>query len=356
MKQKLLSATIITASAFSTAAIAGDVIVYGKLNLSYNQIEKDQAGVTKQDNWELESFASRLGFKGKEAITDNLSAIYKLEYQVVPDGEGGDREFKARNSYIGLQGSWGTMIGGTHDTPTKMSQGKVDVFNDYSLGDIALSIPGERRENDILLYKTPDYQGLSFALGIMPGDDSGADGQSNKNDGFADQVSAALTYKKDALYVGLGIDDNVNGMDIVRLTSTYQLGPVQVGAMYQQAEETDLGYGKSISDNVKGPIHDVLTDYAGAFIAKQQESFLVSAAWKIENVVLKAQIIDSTYESKRNELDNMAITVGADYKFSKRTKIYAHYSQLTVDKNTKIGLNKDYQYTGTGLLGMEHKF
>ena len=109
MKQKRLAAAIISSAAISGQLLADDVIVYGKLNLSYDQVEKDNGGVdpeNEQDNWQMETFASRIGFKGKEKISDNLSAVYKLEYQVVPDGEG--TTFKARNSYVGLQGDWGT--------------------------------------------------------------------------------------------------------------------------------------------------------------------------------------------------------------------------------------------------------
>lgn len=357
MKQKLLSASAIVSSLLIPNAYAGDVTVYGKINVSYNQIEKDEAGVIEQDNWELETFASRLGFKGFEKINDSLKAVYKLEYQVVPDGEGGDREFKARNSYVGLQGSFGTLVAGNHDTPLKQSQGKVDVFNDYSLGDIALSIPGERRENDIVMYKTPAMGALSGTLAIMPGEDSGAAGD-DEDDSFADQISANLIYKQDAIYAALGIDDNVNGLDIIRLTGAYTMGDVTIGAMYQEAEDADLTQGNGLSDNVKGAISSALIDAETLtdFVAEDQQSFLLSVKWKINSVVLKAQYIDSTYENSSTEIDNTQMTVGADYILSKRTKLYVHYSEIVAEQNTAIGINGDYEYTGMGLLGMEHKF
>lgn len=353
MKFYQLASAVAAATISAGPAFANDVTIYGKLNLSYNQIEKDQAGITEQDNWELESFASRLGFKGSEEINSDLKVIYKLEYQVVPDGDGDT--FKARNSYAGLQGNFGTIIAGIHDTPLKMSQGKVDVFNDYSLGDIALSIPGERRENDIFIYTTPKLGDLTLSIGIMPGDDSGVDGSDN-DDGFADQISLAAVYSKDDLYAAVGVDENVNGLDIIRLSGTYTIGDVTLGVSYQQSEDADVGSGKGFADNVKGAIADVLEDYDGTFVAEEQESLTLSAKWKLDNWTLKAQLIDSSYEGDNAELDNGAMTIGADYKLSKRTKVYSHYTQLLVDKNSDIGLNGDYEYTGIGLIGIEHKF
>jgi predicted porin len=357
MMKKILTAIMSATTMIASSAYAGDVTVYGKINLSYNQIEKDQAGNTTQDNWELETLSSRVGVKGSETITDDLNVIYKLEYQIVPDGEGGDNEFKARNSYVGLQGSYGTILAGNHDTPLKMSQGKVDVFNDYSLGDIALSLPGERRENDIIIYSAPKLGDVSLSLGIMPGDDSGEDciDCNDDDNGFADQISAAAVYKGESVYAALAIDNNVNGLDIIRLSSSYDFGSVIIGVMYQQAEDSDTSKGKGLRDNVKGAIKDALNNTVG-FIAEDQDSFLISAAWNINEWTLKAQYIDSTYENSLDSLDNTSMGVGIDYTLSKRTKLYSHYNKLTVDKNISINLSDDYEYTGLGVIGIEHKF
>ena len=107
MKRKILPMIIasITIGAFTSTATASDVVVYGKVNVNFNSLEKDQAGFVAEDNWDMSNAASRIGFKGKEKITDTLSAIYKLEYQIQPDGNdnGSSEEFKQRNTYVGLQ-------------------------------------------------------------------------------------------------------------------------------------------------------------------------------------------------------------------------------------------------------------
>ncbi len=361
MNYKLLPAAIAAATVMASSANAGDVTVYGKINLSYVQLEKDQAGTTDQDNWEMETFASRIGFKGSEQITDGLKAIFKLEYEVQPDGEGDDQEFKARNSYVGLQGSWGTVVAGKHDTPLKMSAKPVDVFNDYRYGDIANTVAGERRENDIVMYKTPDLGGFAATIGIMPGEDSGADNDDD-DDSFADQISAAVTYKADNFYGALAIDDNVKGVDTIRLSGSYKLGDLKLGAMIQESEISDSDDSVStIVGHVKGstPIRDAITDITDGgynLDIDEQSSYVLSAAYTIDKIVLKAQYVDATNEGSNDELDNTAITIGADYKLSKRTKIFTYYSELTVDENSSVGLTGDYEYTAMGLVGIEHKF
>ena len=103
-----------------------DVSLYGKANLSLHANDYESFD---KENVSLESNASRLGVKGKFALTEKISAIVKLEYEVFLDedrsGSNGS-DFKQRNSYLGVQGEWGTLLAGKHDTPTKMAQGKVD--------------------------------------------------------------------------------------------------------------------------------------------------------------------------------------------------------------------------------------
>ena len=350
MNYKLLPAAIAAATVMASSANAGDIVTYGKINLNYVQLEQDQAGDTAQDNWELKTFSSRIGIKGSEELSENLKVIFKLEYEVQPDGDdNGSTEFKGRNSYIGLQGDWGTIIAGEHDTPLKMSGKPVDVFNDYYYGDISYSIAGENRESDIVMYKTPDMGGFAATIAVMPGEDSGAD-DANDDDGFADHISAALTYQADNFYAALAVDDNVNGLDTVRLSGSYQLGNLKLGALRQESEAAD-------SDNeikVKGAIGDVLTNFVSDI--DEQESFVISAAYTVDQWTLKAQIVEATSEGSNNELDSSAITIGVDYKLSERTKLYSYYSELTVDKEEAIGLSGDYEYNAMGLVGIEHKF
>ena len=366
MNYKLLPAAIAAATVMASSANAGDIVTYGKINLSYVQIEQDLAGVQARDNWELTTNASRIGFKGTEDLGENLKVIYKLEYGIQPDGDGND-EFTGRNSYVGLQGSFGTIVAGEHDTPLKMSSAPVDVFNDYYYADIDYSITGERRENDIIMYKTPVSNGYAATIAIMPGDESGANGQTD-NDGFADQISAAFTYQANGLYVALAGDQDVAGADTVRLSASYQLGNLKLGALIQKADLSgtnalpDVADDSALQDLIaniedvddEGIIQGVDVDL------NEQNSHVISAIYTIDKLSLKAQLAQATNEGSvdgiEGHVDSSAFSIGADYKLSNRTKIYTYYSELSVDKDESINLDNDVEFSATGFVGIEHKF
>ena len=126
MNRKLLP-TLIALATISAAHAADSVpvpTVYGKINVTLNKYEFDdlqgtpKTRVDGQDNWQLESNASRLGVKGDVPLVDGLKAVYKLEYEVFADGSNSNA-FTQRNTYGGLQGDWGTLIAGKNDTPLK---------------------------------------------------------------------------------------------------------------------------------------------------------------------------------------------------------------------------------------------
>ncbi|MBL4608878.1 MAG: porin [Pseudomonadales bacterium] len=123
--------------------------VYGRADVSY-QYEDYKYGANQDGNtFVLKSNASRVGVKGKKDVGSDLTAIYQLEWEVDftdKDSKNGDGDniLKARNSFVGMTGSFGTVVAGTHDTPLKKAQGKVDIFGDLE-GDIKHVIEGEVR-------------------------------------------------------------------------------------------------------------------------------------------------------------------------------------------------------------------
>jgi predicted porin len=94
----------------STASSAQTVTVYGRLVLSANQVETGGVKSNEQrDN------ASRLGFRGVEDLGSGLKASFGLEYGLNADaGSLTDPVF--RNSYVALEGGWGTAAFGRLDS------------------------------------------------------------------------------------------------------------------------------------------------------------------------------------------------------------------------------------------------
>ncbi len=295
MKQKFIPAAIaiITASSLSSIAIADGPSFYGKANVSLNNVDYDGG----DDQWELNSNASRVGVKGSYQVSEGLTAIYKLEYEVAVDD--GEDVFKQRNIYGGFQGSFGTVIAGNHDTPTKIAQSNVDRFNDQENGDIKNVFKGETRASNIIMYSSPEVNGLSATVAIIPGEETGV------NDGLADGTSIAITYKKDELYLALTNDSEVEGVDVTRFVASYVYEAFNFGFMLQEAEIISSG--------------------------DEGSGYLFSGEYKLDdNIVLKAQFSNNDIDSG----DKSQIAFGADYKLNSNAKFFAYLSAIDTDTTT----------------------
>ncbi len=287
--------------------------VYGKINAAY--LSTDDAGTT--DTY-LESHASRFGFKGKTDVDNGMSVVYQLEYEVNPTEKTAHKKnndstiFKTRNSFIGLGSAVGTFILGIHDTPFKMAQGKVDLFNDMTYGDIKNLVRGEVRADDVFAYLSPEMYGFSLKAAVTKYED----GQSK-----TDATSLSVTYKGiKNLYLAVAVDSEVAGYDATRFTAQYKLADLTLGALYNKSESTASG-------------------------GKSSESTVISADYKIDKFKLKAQY--GTGDEKMGK-DGKQISFGADYKLGKKSKLYLYHSSLNNDADTI-----DKRVTG---LGIEHKF
>ena len=292
------TATAMLATApFAAANGPIDGKLYGKVNVSV--VNSDSGS---DDTWKLNSNASRIGLKGSTQVSEGLTVFYKTEFQVAVDGDGD--VFKQRNIYAGIKGQYGSLLAGKNDTPTKLAQKKIDLFNDLE-GDIKKTFAGENRMADTVAYTTPKYGNFSATYAVMP---SEAD-----NGGLSDAKSYSVNYSKGDLYVAVAGDSNVDGADLIRVVSQYKLDAWQLGLMYQENDTTD------------------------------ESGYFVSAAYKIDNITYKAQ-----YGSNENDTDGSdktTLSLGADFKLAKNTKSFVFFTD-----------NEDSSSTKTFGLGLEHKF
>jgi len=306
-KLSLLAASIAVALSTGVAQAEGpiDGKIYGKVNLSLESIDEGTVRRVTQ----LKNNASRLGFKGKTAIENDMSVIYQLEYEANPDsGSHKGHTFTQRNSFVGIKGNFGTVFAGIHDTPTKKAQGKIDLFNDLE-GDLKHVFNGENRAKNTVYYKAPKMGGLSADIAYVASEKPTVD----------DGVSAAGMYKQDNLYAAIGYDNNVEGegIDTLRLVSQYKIDAFKLGAMWQQKKEK---------------------------LVNNKDGFLVSAAYTMASNTFKLQYAASDIKAK----GGTEASVGVDHKLAKKTKLFAFYTKINAD-----AANSKKNYFGVGL---EHKF
>ena len=322
MKKVLLSAAVASTLSLAPYGFADgpiDGTIYGKVNVSV--VNADNGST---DQWKLNSNASRLGVKGKTEIADGLYAVYKAEFEVcVDDGDCKGQTFAQRNIMGGIRGSFGTLWAGKHDTPTKLAQNKIDLFNDLE-GDIKNTFEGENRVSNMIAYTSPEMNGFATTLAMIPAEGSDVDGDGQNDTGLTDGMSYSVSYTNDNFYIAVAGDQDVDSQDLMRIVAQYKMDALQLGVMYQQNED-NLG-------------------------SKDESGVFVSAAYKLDKkTTLKAQ-----YGSIEDDVDGdeeETLSLGADYKLAKGTKLYVFYTDNT---DSSIG-NSDKEDTAFG-LGMEHKF
>lgn len=320
MLKKALLATAIAASLPMSAMAVGpiDGKIYGKAFVTANSVDYENG----DDEWKLVSNASRIGVKGKSELSEGLYAIYKAEFEMfIDDGEkNDDQTFSQRNIYVGLTGDFGTIIAGKHDTPTKLAQKKIDLFNDLEGGDIKNTFEGENRESNIAIYTTPKMGGFAASIGAVASEGDDVDGDGEDDDGF-DGTSISLSYSMDNLYLAVAADKDIDGMDsLTRFVGQYNMDALQLGFMYQDSET----HGDA-----------------------EEDGYFVSAAYKIGKAKLKAQYGDLDKENAAgDDSSEKTFSIGLDYKLGKKTKAFAFYTQ-----NEDNGTDDDYFG-----VGLEHKF
>jgi predicted porin len=171
MKRHLLTLAI-AASLLPLAAQAAPR-VYGQLNLSVDYMDADVMAPTS-DVWALNSNSSRIGVKGSEKLTEEYTAVYKMEWEVAGDMEGtaASPDLEARERYIGLKHyQWGTVRLGYMDSPFKNAEDDIDVFNDLAHLDMGKFIYGQNRLANSINYVSPKFLDVFGAnITIQPGE------------------------------------------------------------------------------------------------------------------------------------------------------------------------------------------
>ena len=308
MKFKILSMLLLVPVLYLQSE---EPTVYGKLWISVES--QDTASGTEVD---MVSNASRLGIKGSMDFGEGIEAIYQAEYEIDPvDGtadESKDRTFKQRNSFVGLKGSMGTIFLGKHDTATKKSQKKIDLFNDLA-GDIKNILQGENRMSDLVGYTTPKINGFSATFNTIKGTEGLGD------DSIGDSTSTSISYDSEIFYIALAFDSELKGYDSTRLTLQIPFNRSQLGIMFQDSKKLSTGL--------------------------EEDGYVISFSQKVgDKGTLKFQQAESDMKLDSGK----QFSFGYDYKLSSKAKAFYFFTDLNGNEDSK---EKDIHG-----VGFEYKF
>jgi predicted porin len=311
---------------------------------------------------------SRFGIKGSEDLGSGLKAIWQIELGIdVPEGS---LSTSLRNSFVGLAGDWGTFLVGRHDTPYKISTGKLDMFSD-TMADFNLTVGfDDQRASNAIAYISPSFSGFQFAGAVVsPGKEftytdlyTGAT-KENYADSLADAYSLAVIYKNGPFYGSVAYesfsDKMFNGDN-----NNYQ-------ALYGQtaSDDTKWKIGLGLLDwngfSMTG-VYEARSNVFGAPSNADSDLWQIQAGYAFGNNMVKAMYgqadvnacADNANRGFRytcslgyNIVDNQdksTWAIGFDHNFSKRTQVYALYTALDDDID-----NADWSGFS---LGMQHAF
>jgi predicted porin len=345
MKKLLLASAV---AALSVSAANAAPTIYGKAFVAadYVNAEFDSAGNLNdmdEDTVEINSHASRIGFKGAEAMTANTDVIYQLEYGTKVDGDSDG--FTNRDTFLGVVNKqFGEFRVGKNQSSLAridnvvVNQGYWDnLGTTYNKKDVvqALNMADSSRIPSSIIWTAPKYNGMPLQLSAMYSSD---DANGNDNSGFG---VAAMFDQGTGFTAGIAYDkdQNIEG-DIIRGTATVDLGkymaaPVRLGALYQVA---DYDYG---TDKEKG--------------------FVISGEMGLANFArpasVYAQYNNTTNLDGVNDADSDQIVVGGKYMY--KDNIIAHaYAGMNKADNVYMpvaGITGDAEVFVVG-TGLEYKF
>lgn len=372
MKKKLLAAAV--AGAFAAPAAMADtanVNIYGVAHMSFDMANNGSstAGVAGASTNKVSSNQSRIGFKGSEDLGGGTSAIWQIEQQVNMDNSTTNpNTFASRNSFIGLSdATWGTVLMGRHDTPYKIATRGLDVFADtiadnrslmgMSAGGLANTLTHtgatgpfnhDTRVGDALAYVSPAMNGLTIAVGYVPGAELATTSTQIKGAAWslagmynAGPINASLSYQ--AIDVGTTGTGTMGGVLLAAgdKGKAWKLG----GGYTMDAFQVNLVYEKTTSS---------LTALAGGDGAAQNNWYLagkynVSASDAVKLAYTKAgtnpQGAGAAVVAGSGAKQ---VSLGYDHNMSKRTVLYALYTKLSNDSAATYVLSS--VSTGSGAL------
>jgi len=370
MNKKLIALAIAGASVApaAMAQTANPVTLYGRVYVTLESVEaKGGSGATVSRRTRVEDQSSLLGVRGTEDLGGGLKAFFQLETGFRPDQN--NTTFAARNSAVGLQGGFGSVLLGRWDTPWKSATIAIDPYGDLTLSGITgtLSDGGnfDRRDMNSMQYWSPTWGGFAFRLM--------ATANERKNDPAgvnAHDLGANATFTRGPVYAFLAWEEHkdqsggsgnafgqlpagttvVNGVAGAKEQGfagggSFVVGPVKLGAQYQEIKK-------------EGP--------TAALNRSKQKNVMANVVWTIGNHQIIGQYMQSkggrASNATTNDLDCDSWSAGYQYNFTRRTFFIASY--VKVDNNEtsscNFGANRLAISAGQdpqgGFLGVRHVF
>lgn len=260
MNKKLVAVAVagLLAAPFAAQAQTANVTLYGRLNLTMEAVSGSKidpnlpvtAGPVNRTIYRVSSNSSRLGVRGSESLGGGLSAIFQIESSV--NGSDGGGQLGTRDTYVGLQGSWGTFKIGNFLAPYDDIHplfGNVPTLTTSILSTAALWAQGSQstanggmdaRLGNSIRYDMPRMGGFRGAVQVSTLDASSGTDATQQRHAYITSVGGF--YSNGPFNAGLAYQSNtkvrcVSCSDAAwSFAGNWNFGVVKIGGVYERLD------------------------------------------------------------------------------------------------------------------------
>lgn len=318
MRKDLIISAAIVGMLLSGAAMAQDLSyqVYGQAHVSTDLLnDGDESSVFVSSN------NTRFGIKGKYK-TDYEAFTVVFQYENNADFSGEKQKpsgISTRNSFAGLQGDWGQLIWGRHDTPVFLLGRVADFFSDR-IGDTRnvardFGAKWDERMHSMIMYTSPLIsETVKLNLQHVP-----AEGRDDY--GF---FSGSAVYSQSGLTLGLAYELHGKGREAAYADSLYladvgeaqNSSAIRAVAAYQEGNFKVAGMFQTIS-NVGG-YEDISAMTYGLGFSYKLDSGLEP----------RAQYYMTDPNTDTDDDGASMLVLGLDYHLNKKARLYLAYAMM----------------------------
>lgn len=306
------------------------VVVYGRIHAGLDRIETSSSATAPNGESvsRVSDNSSKIGFRGREDLGNGNTAFFQIEGNAkLDDGTGA---INSKDTFVGLENpAYGRIALGRFATPIRQINGYTNRFVGEGIQDDAniSQLGGEgfnRRASNAVSYRTPVLQGFSATI-YRASENEASNG---------DRIySGIVQYVNGPVKGAVGYEKHTDvrpgyGEKMFRAVANYNFGG--------GGGDVGVAWNRMVYDIASG---DLRRDYftitgaykagGGSFIGRFGVAGDVSgSAPDGASVTVKA-----TSLVRGNDSGARQATLGYEYYLSKRSTVYAYYTQTNNEKN-----------------------
>lgn len=354
MNKKLVALAVagVVSAPLAAQAQTANVTLYGRVNATAEIVQTRLADGTKPNIYRVSANSSRLGVRGTESLGGGLNAIFQIESSVSTDAGGGT--LGGRETFVGLQGGWGTVKIGNFLAPyddihpifgnvPTLATSILSTAAVWAQGPVSKALGGfDARLGNSIRYDSPNFSGFTGSFQASTGENA-AHAMIYSMGGFYANgpIKAGLAWERNEKTRGAGLKD-----DAISLAGSYNFGIVTVGGVYERLKY-DAGGG------------DLKRDFYGVSATANLGPGQLYAFWGHANDG-KGSAADGTQVGglvRGGDTSVDQYEISYTYPLSKRTLTYVGYVRIDNDTNARytFNINPVNQSAATGGLASEGK-